>query len=271
MDLATVLGLVLAFGAILGSVVIEGGHLRSLVNVPAAMIVFGGTFGAAMISSPLSLVIRLPVILKNAVLGHLMEPRAAIAQILELATLARREGVLALEAQLADIPDPFLRKGIELVVSGTDPEVVREIMETEMATQAERHKMGAKLFLTLGGLAPTLGVTGTVMGLVHMMEKLDDPSKMGPAIAAAFIATLYGVASANVVFIPIGNKLTARSQQETFVREMMLEGILGLQAGLSPMIIEEKLKAFLEPRLRQAKTAESASSSSDATEQAEAA
>ncbi len=250
MDLATVLGIVVAFGALLGSVVVEGGHLRSLVNLPAALIVFGGTLGAAMISSPLHVVLRSPIVLKHAVLGRLMEPREAIRTLVDLATTARREGVLAIEAGLEKLRDPFLRKGIELVVSGTDPEVVREIMETELATQADRHKTGAKLFLTMGGLAPTLGVTGTVMGLVHMMGKLDDPAQMGPSIAAAFLATLYGVASANVLFIPLGTKLATRSQQELFVREMLLEGILGLQAGLSPMIIEEKLKAFLEPRLR---------------------
>lgn len=265
MDLATLIGVLIAFGAILGSVIVEGGSLRSLINLPAAMIVFGGTFGATMISQPLKLMIKLPVIMKNAVFGSLMEPREAIATIIELATIARRDGVLALDERLQNIPDPFLRKGVQLVVDGTDPELVREIMETELSNQSERHKLGAKVFMTMGGLAPTLGVTGTVMGLVHMMEQLDDPSKMGPAIASAFIATLYGVASANVLFIPIGNKLSNRSQQEILVREMMLEGILGLQAGQSPALIEEKLKAFLEPKQRtRVRAAEEATEQSQA-------
>jgi chemotaxis protein MotA len=251
-DLGTVIGFIVGIGSLLLSVVIEGGHLRSLVNVPAALIVFGGTFGATMISQPLRMILKMPAVLKNALLGTLMEPREAIKTLVDLAVTARRDGVLALEATLQKLPDPFLRKGIELVASGTDPELVRDILETELAVQAERHKMGASVFLTMGGLAPTLGVTGTVMGLVHMLEKLDDPSRMGPAIAAAFIATLYGVASANIIFIPIGNKLSKRSQQEILVREMMLEGILGLQAGQSPLLIEEKLKAFIEPRLRTA-------------------
>ncbi|MBC7286488.1 MAG: flagellar motor protein [Armatimonadetes bacterium] len=251
MDIATVLGVVVAFGSLGLAVVLEGGHLRSLVNVPAAFIVFGGTFGATMVSQPLSLVLKLPIIFKHAVLGKLLEPHQAIATIVELATIARREGVLALEQHLDRTGDRFLRKGLQLVIDGTDPEIVRDILETELAVQAERHKMGSKVFLTMGGLAPTLGVTGTVMGLVHMMEKLDDPSKMGPAIASAFIATLYGVASANLIFIPIGNKLSARSQQERMVREIMLEGVLGIQAGLAPLIIAEKLRAFLDPRTRE--------------------
>ncbi len=264
MDIATVLGLILALGSVLGSFIMEGGHLRSLINVPALVIVFGGTFAATLTSTPFSLMLRLPLIFKNAILGHLMEPREAIDKIVELATIARREGVLALEGQLSSIKDPFLRKGIQLVVDGTDPEIVREILETELATQSERHKMGAKIFLTMGGFAPTLGVTGTVMGLVHMMENLSDPSRMGPMIASAFLATLYGVGSANLVFIPIGNKLANRSQHEIFVREMILEGILSLQAGHSPMVIEEKLKAFLDPKSRKEK------SSGAAAEQAQA-
>ncbi len=271
MDIATILGVVTAFGALLLSVVIEGGHLRSLVNVPAALIVFGGTFGATMVSMPLKLIIRLPVILKNAILGVLMEPREAISTILELATIARRDGVLALEEHLQNVKDPFLKKGIQLVVDGTDPEIVREILETELVKQSERHKQGSRLFMTMGGLAPTLGVTGTVMGLVHMMEKLDDPSKMGPAIASAFIATLYGVASANLIFIPIANKLANRSQAELLVREMMLEGILGLQAGLSPAILEEKLKSFLEPKLRAEQLRKAAQGEAGGAEQAKAA
>ena len=256
MDIATLLGLVIAFGSLGFAVILEGGHLRSLVNISAAFIVFGGTFGATMISQPLQLMIKLPIIFKHAILGKLMEPQEAIAKIVELATIARREGVLALEQHLEGIPDPFMRKGLQLVIDGTDPEVVRDILETELAVQAERHKMGAKVFLTMGGLAPTLGVTGTVMGLVHMMEQLDDPSKMGPAIASAFIATLYGVASANIVFIPIGNKLGTRSQQEIMVREIILEGILALQAGMAPMLIAEKLRAFLDPKTREKVTAE---------------
>jgi chemotaxis protein MotA len=201
-----------------------------------------------------------------------LEPREAIDLLVQLATLARREGALALEARLAEVRDPFLRKGLQLVVDGTDPALVREILETELMTQAERHRMGAKLFLTMGGLAPTLGVTGTVMGLVHMMEKLNDPSKMGPAIAAAFIATLYGVASANLLFIPVGNKLASRSQQETLVRQMILEGIVSLQAGQSPLLIGEKLRAFLEPRLRaQVEKAATGSSQSQQPPEAKAA
>ena len=178
-----------------------------------------------------------------------------IEAVVRFATTARKEGLLSLENELATLDDPFLRKGIELVVDGTDSELIREIMQTEIECQAERHREGARLFMTMGGLAPTLGVTGTVMGLIHMMAKINDPSTMGPAIASAFLATLYGVASANLLFLPIANKLTARSRQEHGVREMILEGLLALQAGETPIAIQQRLQSFLEPGQRHSTTA----------------
>lgn len=251
-DLATVFGLVLSFGALAVSVNLEGGSLRAMVNLPAALIVFGGSLGAALVSLPLGVSLKSIVVFRHVLFSKPQDPVATIRLLGDLARVARREGVLALEGELLRIQDPFLRRGIQLVVDGTDPEVTESILETELEAQNERHQMGARFFMTMGGLAPTLGVTGTVMGLVNMLGKLDDPSTMGPAIATAFLATLYGVGSANLIFLPAATKLKVRSSQEQFVRRMTLLGIQGLQAGDSPIVLAERLKAFLSPRDRSA-------------------
>lgn len=252
MDIATILGFIVAFGALALSVQLEGGSLRSLVNVSAALIVFGGSLGAAMVSLPLACTLKIPIVLKHALFTRTMSPVASIELLARLARVARRDGVLALEGEVATIDDPFMRRGIQLVIDGTDPEVAEGIMETEIDVLAERHELAGKFFSTMGGLAPTLGVTGTVMGLVHMLGQLSEPGAMGPAIAAAFIATLYGVASANIVFIPIAAKLKVRSEEEQFVRNIIALGIHGLQAGDSPIVLTERLKAFLPPKARAA-------------------
>ena len=252
MDLATILGLILAFGAFFGSIVIEGGSLAALINPSAMLLVFGGTLGATMVSVPLSTVIGIPNVVKNAFFSKHMDCAEVIQTLVGFAEKARREGLLALEEQARDIDDDFLKKGIQLAIDGTDPEMVREIMETEVAFLGARHAEGAHFFTTLGGFAPTLGVIGTVSGLVHMLANLSDPGSMGPSIAAAFIATLYGVCTANLMFLPIGAKLKHASQEEVLVREIMTEGILSIQAGDNPRIVEEKLKAFLSPKKRKA-------------------
>ena len=157
---------------------------------------------------------------------------------------------MALESELSGAGDEFLKKGLQLVVDGTDGEVLRSILQGEIRNRKRRHEQGAGVFMAMGGLSPTLGVTGTVMGLVHMMEKLNDPATMGPAIAGAFIATLYGVAAANVVFLPLGNKLKARSEGESFVHILLLEGLISLQAGENAITIEERLTTYLPPAQR---------------------
>ena len=258
MDLATLIGLVLAWGAFLGSIIIEGGDLGALINPSAALLVFGGTLGASMICFPLSTVIGLPGVVKNAFLSKKEDVGHLIKTLVGYAEKARREGLLALEDEVQKMDDPFLKKGVQLAIDGTDPELVREIMQTEIAFLGSRHHEGANLFGTMGGFAPTLGVIGTVSGLVHMLANLSDPGSMGPSIAAAFIATLYGVCSANLLFLPLGNKLKAISHEEVLVREIMMEGILSIQAGDNPRIVEEKLKAFLSPKIRRVIEAEAA-------------
>ena len=258
MDIATLIGLVLAWGAFLGSILIEGGDLAALINPSAALLVFGGTLGASMICFPLSTVTSLPGIVKNAFLSKKEDVGHLIKTLVGYAEKARREGLLALEDEVQKMDDPFLKKGIQLAIDGTDPELVREIMQTDIQFLGSRHHEGANLFGTMGGFAPTLGVIGTVSGLVHMLANLSDPGSMGPSIAAAFIATLYGVCSANLLFLPLGNKLKAISHEEVLVREIIMEGILAIQAGDNPRIVEEKLKAFLSPKIRRTIEAEAA-------------
>jgi chemotaxis protein MotA len=251
MDLATIIGLVLAWGALIGAVLLEGGDIKALINIPAALLVFGGTLGAATISFKMNQITGLPNILKQAFKEKSQDVAGVIALLVRFAERARREGLLVLEDDARNVDDEFLQRGVRLAIDGTDPEMVREILSTEIHFLQTRHKVGESIFTTLGGFAPTLGIIGTVMGLIHMLANLADPVKMGPSIAGAFIATLYGVASANLIFLPIGNKLKARSAEEVLVREVMVEGILAIQAGDNPRIVEEKLKAFLAPKMRE--------------------
>lgn len=250
MDLATIIGLLLAWGALIGALLMEGGDVQSLVNLPAALLVFGGTLGAATISFKTHQILGIPGILAKAFTEKTQDLAVVIAILVRFAERARREGLLVLEEEANRIDDEFLQRGIRLAVDGTDPELLRDILTTEIHFLQSRHRVGESIFTTLGGFAPTLGIIGTVMGLIHMLANLSDPAKMGPLIAGAFIATLYGVSSANLIFLPIGNKLKARSAEEVLIREAMVEGILAIQAGDNPRIVEEKLKAFLAPRLR---------------------
>ncbi len=250
MDLATIIGLVLAWGSFFGSVIMEGGELKAMINPSAMVLVFGGTLGATMMSFPLSTIIGLPMIAKHAFMGKHEDVAATIKTLVGFAERARREGLLALEEEARNIDDAFLKKGIQLAIDGTDPELVRDIMQTDISFLGTRHQAGAHLFATMGGFAPTLGVIGTVSGLVHMLANLSDPGSMGPSIASAFIATLYGVSSANLIFLPLSAKLKHASQEEAQVREIVMEGILSIQSGDNPRIVEEKLKAFLAPKLR---------------------
>ena len=252
MELATVIGLVMGVGACVVSVLAEGGHLSALVNVPAAIIVFGGTLGATIICFRLSDMMSLPLVLKQAFFSTDHDAVSIIRKIVEMARLARSDGFLGLEKEVNAIAqtNPFLAKALQMVADGTAPETVTDVLETELYQLEQRHHSSASIMSTMGGLAPTLGVTGTVMGLVHMMGNLNDPSSMGPAIAGAFLATLYGVASANLIFLPLGNKLKLLSKQEQFISEIIIEGVRLIQKGESPILVAESLKAFVTPKLR---------------------
>lgn len=251
MDLATIIGLILCFGGFLGGFMMEGGHIMQLVSLSAGAIVFGGTFGAAMTSSPFSHTIGLAGIVKHAFLRDSQNANETISIFVSFAEKARREGLLVLEEDIGELKNKFLKSGIQLVIDGTDTDLVRDILNTEIAYIEGRHHAAAKYFENLGGFAPTFGIIGTVMGLVHVLGNLSDPGSLGPAIASAFIATLYGVVSANAIFLPIANKLKVASEEEMLVMEMMVEGILSIQAGDNPRIVKEKLNAFLAPASRQ--------------------
>ncbi|HOF87740.1 MAG TPA: motility protein A [Armatimonadota bacterium] len=245
MDLATVIGLLLAWGAVFVALTMEGGSLSSLMLAGPAVLVFGGTAGAGIISFSLKHSLNLGRVLKVAFLSKTLDRTQVIRLLVNLAKIARQSGILALEEELSKIENAFLRNAIQLVVDGTQPEMVREILETEITHMGSRHKVGEEILATAGGYAPTLGIIGTVMGLVNMLENLDDPGGMGPAIAAAFLATLYGVMSANLLFLPIAAKLKARSHEEVATYELALEGILSLQAGDNPRVVATKMMAFL--------------------------
>ncbi|CAG7656091.1 hypothetical protein PAECIP111802_06296 [Paenibacillus allorhizosphaerae] len=243
-DLTTVLGLVLGLGALIGGYIWDGGHMSALLIPSAALIVFGGTFGAVIVSFPMSRLKELPKALAMAFKETKRDPAAIIEEIVDMATIARREGVLALEQRAQEHPNQFLRDGLMMVVDGTDPELTRQILELEMDAQENHHDGWAKIFEAGGGYAPTMGIIGTVMGLIHVLGNLSDPGSLGPAIAVAFSATLYGVASANVIYLPIANKIKIRSKEQISEMELMLEGILALQAGENPQLIKKKLNSF---------------------------
>jgi len=225
--------------------VIEGGSLRELMVLPAAVVVFGGTYGATIACCGMKSFLRSPLDLMRALLGKTSSRKGLVEEMVEIATRARREGLLALESQVAKLSHPVLRKALQLVVDGLDPEMVAEIMYTDLAVREVEERRGAQYYLTWAGLGPTLGVTGTVMGLINMMGKLDDPSAMGPAIASAFCATLYGVATANLIFIPIGKKLMAMAEDEKAAGEMIIEGVRSIQEGASPLTVRQRLSAYL--------------------------
>jgi chemotaxis protein MotA len=251
MKQTTAAGIVGAMVMLLVGVILEGGNPMAFINIPAFVIVVGGTCMAMLASSSMEEAMSVP---KLAVLamtgGNSVDGPATAKQMVSLAEKARREGLLALEAQLEEVEDPFTKKGVGLIVDGTDSSVVETILRSEIDGMAGRHAKNAKLFSTLGGFAPTLGILGTVLSLVHVLENLSDPGSLGHSIAGAFIATLYGVGSANLIFLPIGNRLKGMSEAEVLYREMILEGVLALQAGDNPSMLAERLDTYLLPTER---------------------
>ncbi|MBD3293063.1 MAG: motility protein A [Armatimonadia bacterium] len=273
MNPGTIIGLVFAIGTILGSALIDGTHLTALMNTSAAMVVFGGTFGAATIMFQFDDMKRLPKMVTRAFVARPSDPVGVCSEIVTMAQVARRDGFLGLEREIPVLQDknPFLARGLQMVADGTTPETVMNVLHTELRQLADRHRVGATILESMGALAPTLGVTGTVMHLIHVMAMLDDPSSIGPAIAAAFLATLYGVASANVIFIPLGGKLKTISKVEQQNREIVIEGVRSIQRGDNPILVAETLKAFLPPGTRDELTGSGMMGGGEDNEQARAA
>jgi chemotaxis protein MotA len=245
MDVISIIGLVVGLGAILGGQFLEGGHLSSLVQPTAFVIVMGGTFGAVMLQSPFATFMLGMGMVKWVFTPPALGQRELIDRMAEWSHAARKEGLLALEGYLVELRDPFLRKGLQLLVDGAEPERVREVLEVEIGVQEEQLKLSAKIWESAGGYAPTIGILGAVMGLIHVMENLSDPSKLGAGIAVAFVATIYGVGSANLIFLPIAKKLLAHVSRLTLTREMYVDGLIGIASGDNPRIIESRLQGYL--------------------------
>ena len=250
MKAATAIGIAIGCAGILLGAQMEGTPMGSLFNVPAALIIFGGVAGACMASAGFEEMKKVPVLYKKAFSASTPDLRAQVEDLVSYAERARRDGLLALEEELDEVDDVYTRKGLQLVVDGTPPDMVKEVLEAEIHGMRARHKIGAKLFENAGGFAPTMGVLGAVLGLISALQNLDDPDSLGPAIATAFIATLLGVGAANVIFLPISQRLKQLSEAEVEARVLVLEGILAIQSGDNPRVIEEKLISFVPPHQR---------------------
>lgn len=247
MDFATVIGLVVGLLSLVFGFLLEGGSLSALFKVTAALIVFGGTIGAVIISFPGSTLKKIPFILKYAFVNKKSHPEDVIDQLVNLANISRREGLLALEGAKEEFEDDeFLSTGVQLIVDGVDSEMIEDILNRDIELYEQHILSIAKVFEAAGGFAPTMGIIGTVMGLVHVLGNIDKPGNLGPAIAVAFIATLYGVASANVIYLPLYNKIKARLAQDILIREIQAEGLISIQYGENTMLLRKKLLAFLD-------------------------
>jgi chemotaxis protein MotA len=252
MKAITAIGIVFAIVAMLVSATLEGTQIPAFFVVPAWIVVFAGTAGATMAGTTMEQFKKIPALYKLSFSPPEMHPAKRVRELVGFAERARREGLLALEDEIEELDDAFAKKGLQLVVDGTDPDLVREILENEIDGMAARHHQGAAVFEKAAGYGPTMGVLGTVMSLVHVLENLDNPAILGPAISGAFIATLMGVGSANVIYFPVATKLKAISEEEVELRTLTLEGIIAIQAGDNPRVVEDKLMAFVPPAEREA-------------------
>ncbi|KPG90259.1 flagellar motor protein [Pseudomonas sp. RIT-PI-q] len=246
MDVLSLIGIIMAFVAIIGGNYLEGGHLGALANGPAALIVIGGTIGAALLQSPMSAFKRAMQILAWILFPPRIDLASGVDRVVNWSLTARKEGLLGLEGVADAEPDNYSRKGLQLLVDGAEPEAIRSILEVDFYTQESRDIEAAKVFESMGGYAPTIGIIGAVMGLIHVMGNLGDPSQLGSGIAVAFVATIYGVASANLVLLPIAAKLKSVALRQSRYREMLLEGILSIAEGENPRSIELKLQGFMD-------------------------
>jgi chemotaxis protein MotA len=245
-DLASLLGLVVGIGGILGGMVLEKGELKNLYQVSAGIIVLGGTFGAVMVTTPMNVLVRAIKHIMLVFFDTSQSPSSAIEEIIEYATQARKQGIVSLEQAAGNVSDPFLKKALNLAVDGIEMSQIRSIMELDLSLVEHEGEAEAKVYEAAGGYAPTIGIIGAVIGLIHVMQNLADIEAVGKGIAGAFVATIYGVASANLFFLPAGSKLRARMQVRVQIRELMLEGVLSIVEGLNPKLIRTKLDAYLQ-------------------------
>jgi chemotaxis protein MotA len=251
-DFATIIGIFGGFGLVIIAMA-SGGGLAWFLDGPSAMIVFGGTFGAVLINYPISDIMGVMQVAKNAFRGKKQQAGVVIHQLVEMSKISRRDGVISLQKMIKETRDPFLIKAINLVVDGVDPSHVSEILETELDFIGERHRLGAEIFTTMGNFAPAMGLVGTLIGLVQMLKQMNNPSTIGPAMAVALITTFYGVLLANLVFLPIAGKLKTKSSQEILLKQLIINGILSIQSGDNPRVLEQKLHSYIAPRERRSR------------------
>jgi chemotaxis protein MotA len=250
MKASSAIGLVIGCLGIAMGATMEGSQVMAVLNPSAMLIVLVGTLGATITGTSFESIKAIPKLFKKAFSPDVLDLNARVTELVRYAEQARRDGLLALDEQLAGIEDPYTRKGLQLVVDGTDPELVADVLEAENDAMRKRHAWATQPFEKAGGYAPTMGIIGTVFGLVHVLSNLSKPETLGPSISAAFIATLIGISSANVVYLPIAARLKQLSQQELHFRSMTLEGILAIQAGDNPRVVQEKLTAYIPPSER---------------------
>lgn len=245
MDILSIIGIALAFVAIIGGNILEGGHTSSLLQLTAFLIVGGGTTGAILIQSPFDTFMKSLRMAVWVVMPPKIAATEAVEKIVNWSNIARKEGLLGLETLAENEPEVFARKGLQLLVDGSEPEAIRNIMEVELGTIEYQDTQAAKVYEGMGGYSPTIGIIGAVMGLIHVMENLADPSKLGSGIAVAFVATIYGVGLANLFFLPMANKLKGIVHAQTQFREMIIEGIVSIAEGENPRNIETKLQGYI--------------------------
>ncbi len=250
MDLGTILGFILGFGFI-GAAIMMHGSITDFIDLPGAMVAFGGSTSAIFIMFPMKKALGAFGVVKHCFLFKLSNPKEEIARLTELASVARRDGLLALEKRIPDLKDPFLVRGLEMVIDGTPREKLEEVLNIELQYIQERHTTGKKIFDQLGASLPAFGMVGTLIGLIQMLHELDDPTKIGAGMAVAMVTTFYGAFVANLIYLPLAGKLEARNKEETLLRELMIQGLAALVEGEAPRAMETKLKAFLSPKARE--------------------
>jgi len=248
LDFATIGGLLLGVGGIVVGLILEGGTVKEIIAPTALLIVLGGTMGAVMITTPMSVLASAMRAMRKVFFEKAQDPETLIDQIVDYSTKARKNGIVSLEQVATEATDPFLRKALNLAVDGTDLQELRKMMELEIALEEHASEAEAKVFEGAGGYAPTIGIIGAVLGLIQVMKDLADIEKVGHGIATAFVATIYGVAFANLFFLPAAGKIKARAQQKAQMLELILEGVVGIVEGLNPKLIRTKLEAYAPPK-----------------------
>jgi len=253
MDIATIVGIAFGLGLCALGIILSAGlaGFVAFINLPSVLITFGGSFASLMVNYPLNRVVNFVKVFNKAIKETYEDPQEIITTFTDFSKRARTEGFLALERDVRDLRNDFLRRGVQLVIDGADAEFIRNLMETELTFIRERHKIGQEMFFALGTYNPAWGITGTVIGLILMLRQLEDPRMIGIGMAVALLTTFYGLVGAYLIWNPIGGKLRRKSEEEMFIKEVIIRGVMLLQAGTAPSLIESNLKAYMEPKTRQ--------------------